>query len=213
MVVSPPPLILASGSPRRRELLAALGLKFEVRPADIDESVRPGEQAERYALRLAEEKARVVAEQAQEALVIAADTIVVLDGEIFGKPRDHQEGRERLARMAGREHQVITAVAFDRNPRNPRNPQRLQNPRSSESFRRSWAQTTLVRFRTLSPEEIAWYVATGEPDDKSGGYAFQGIGTFMVESISGSPSNVAGLPMAETAQMLREAGFPLPWSG
>ncbi len=194
MVASPPQLILASGSPRRRELLGALGLRFEIQPADIDEAVGKDERPTGYALRLAREKARAVAARSPTALVIAADTIVVLDGEIFGKPRDRQEARERLARLAGREHQVMTAVAFD------------------GAFRCSWVQTTQMRFRALSGEEIAWYAATGEPDDKSGGYAFQGIGTFMVESISGSPSNVAGLPMAETVAVLREAGFPLPWS-
>jgi septum formation protein len=191
---SPPALILASGSPRRKELLGSLGLKFTVRPADIDETVRPGEGASTYALRVAQEKASSVAQQAPNALVLAADTIVVLDGEIFGKPRDRQDARERLARLSGRNHQVLTAVAFD------------------GTLRRAWVQSTELRFRKLSSEEIAWYVDTGEPDDKSGGYAFQGIGTFMVESVTGSPSNVAGLPMGETVKVLLEAGFPLPWS-
>lgn len=188
-----PELVLASGSPRRKDLLTSLGLDFRTVPADIDETIGAGEAAETHVLRLAREKAAVVAQRFPQALVLAADTIVVLDGEIFGKPRDRQDAREKLARLAGREHSVLTAVAFD------------------GFARRAWMQRSRMRFRTLSSREIAWYVDTGEPDDKSGAYAFQGIGTFMVESVDGSPSNVLGLPLAETIVALREVGFPLPW--
>ncbi|HZH02392.1 MAG TPA: nucleoside triphosphate pyrophosphatase [Myxococcaceae bacterium] len=188
-----PQLVLASGSPRRRELLGQLGLKFEVHPADIDESVRPGERPEDYVLRVAEEKAAKVASEFTGALVVAADTSVVLRGEVLGKPEGEAGARAMLSRLSGTHHRVITAVA------------------AAGTFRKSFRVETEVRFRALSAEEIGWYAASGEPEGKSGSYALQGVGAFMVQSVTGSVSNVVGLPLGETVALLREAGFPLPW--
>jgi septum formation protein len=187
-------LVLASASPRRRDLLGQLGLTFTVAAADIDETPRPGEPAADYVLRLAREKARTVAARHPEAWVLAADTTVALGAELLGKPRDAAEARAMLSRLSGRTHEVHTGVAL------------------AGRAEASTVVATRVTFRTLSAEEIAWYAGTGEPLDKAGAYAVQGRGGFLVARVDGSPTNVIGLPLGETLALLAGAGVPLPWS-
>lgn len=187
-------LVLASASPRRREFLERMGLSFEVDPADIDERVMPGERAQDYVMRIAQHKAAKVAHRRKTDLVLAADTSVVLGEEILGKPQDPEHARQMLARLSNQEHVVMTAVALD------------------GAERLSLRVETKVRFRKLNDAEIAWYVDTGEPLDKAGGYGIQGLGGMLVRSIDGSASNVIGLPLAETLGMLELVRFPLPWS-
>jgi septum formation protein len=191
-----PRLVLASQSPRRRELLAQLGIALEVRPAHADESVRPGEPPRDYVLRLAREKARAVGGE----VVLAADTAVVLGDEVLGKPADPADARRMLEALSGTEHEVLTAVC-------------VRRAGGATALELDALAATAVRFARLSPSEIDWYVGTGEPLDKAGAYAIQGAGGAFVLSVSGSVSNVVGLPLAETADLLRRAGFPLPWSG
>lgn len=185
-------LILASGSPRRADLLRSVGLEFEIDPADVDESVHPGEHAVTYVERVAGDKCATVAARhsRRDVIVLAADTTVSVHGEILGKPADDVEAAGMLARLAGRTHQVHTAVAV-------------------------WAGgltlrqlvTTGVTFGELTADEIAWYVARGESLDKAGGYGMQSAGAALVAGIVGSPSNVIGLPLHETLQILRTAGL------
>ena len=181
-------LVLASASPRRREFLERMGLSFEVDPADIDESVMPGERAQEYVMRIAQHKAAKVAQRRKTDLVLAADTSVVLGEEILGKPQDPEHARQILARLSNQEHVVMTAVALD------------------GAERLSLRVETKVRFRKLSDAEIAWYVGTGEGHDKAGGYALQGRAGAFITSVEGSPSNVIGLPLADTVELLRRAG-------
>jgi septum formation protein len=188
-----PRLVLASQSPRRRELLAQLGIALEVRPAHADEAVHPGEPPRDYVVRVAREKARAVAGE----VVLAADTAVVLGGEVLGKPAGAADARRMLAALSGSEHEVLTGVCVRR---------------AGAGLELDALAATRVRFAPLSPAEIDWYVATGEPLDKAGAYAIQGAGGAFVLAVSGSVSNVVGLPLAETAELLRRAGFPLPWS-
>jgi septum formation protein len=187
-------LVLASASPRRRELLGQLGLSFEVSAADIDETPRPGEAATAYVLRLAQEKARAVTARHPGAWVLAADTTVALGDELLGKPRDASEARGMLGRLSGRTHEVHTGVA-------------LAGPGGEHST----VVRTRVTFRSLSLGEVEWYVGTGEPLDKAGSYAVQGKGGFLVAAVEGSPTNVIGLPLGETLELLARAGVPLPW--
>lgn len=185
-------LILASASPRRRELLGHLGISFEVSPADLDESQHAGEHAAAYVERLARSKA--AARATSDTLVLAADTSVVVDDEVLGKPgHDAALGAAMLRRLAGRTHEVMTGIA-------------LAGPTGV----RSEVVVSEVRFRSLTDAEIRWYVGTGEGSDKAGGYALQGKATAFITSVDGSPSNVIGLPLAETIALLRAAGFPLP---
>jgi septum formation protein len=186
-------LILASASPRRRELLSQLGLAFTVSAADIDETPREGEAAEAYVLRLAREKALTVAARHPGAWVLAADTTVALGPELLGKPADAEEARAMLSRLSGRTHDVYTGVALA--------------GRHTEAL----VVRTRVTFRALGPGEIAWYAGTGEPLDKAGAYAVQGKGGFLVAAVEGSPTNVIGLPLGETLALLERAGVPLPW--
>ena len=182
-------VILASQSPRRRELLALVGIAHEVRPADVDESPLPGEAPVPHAERLARAKADTLARRHPDALVVAADTVVVIDGDILGKPRDAAHAREMLARLAGREHTVVTAVAVSRGERVA-----------------SAVERVLVRFRPLSDAEIAAYVGTGEPMDKAGAYGIQGYGATIVERIDGDFFAVMGLPLATVVRLARELG-------
>jgi septum formation protein len=190
-----PRLVLASQSPRRRELLAQLGLAVDVRPAHADESTLPGEAPRGYVLRVAREKARAVPGD----LVLAADTAVVLGTEVLGKPTGADDARRMLRALSGTVHEVLTAVCV-----------RRAAPAAVEL---DAVVATKVRFARLSPAAIEWYVATGEPLDKAGAYAIQGAGGAFVLSVEGSVSNVVGLPLAETADLLARAGLPLPWSG
>ncbi len=188
------PLVLASQSPRRRELLEQLGVPHVVRPANTDEAVRPGEAAGAYVLRVAREKARAV----EGALVLAADTAVVLRGEVLGKPRDAEDARRMLRALSGTVHEVLTGVCVRRNA-------------GALAVELDAVVTTEVRFAPLSDAEVDWYVATGEPLDKAGAYAIQGAGGAFVLRVDGSVSNVVGLPLAETTDLLRRAGLALPW--
>ena len=176
-------------------MLAQLGLAFAVDPAHVDESALPGESPRTYVVRLAQQKAEAVAARHPGYLVLGADTTVALDGEILGKPSDAAEARAMLGRLAGRTHRVHTAVAT--------------------AGRRTAVQAveTAVRFADASPAALAWYAASGEPLDKAGAYALQGLGGFLVASISGSHSAVIGLPLVETLALLQAAGLALPWEG
>lgn len=201
-------LILASGSPRRRELLALLGVAFEVRASDVDETVRAGEAPSVYVERLAVEKAQAVAATAPGALVLAADTSVVVDEEILGKPgASADEGARMLRRLSGRVHQVMTGIAVAPTSLSP-----IEGEGRGEGTS-SLVVTTDVRFKPLTDAEIAWYLATGEGHDKAGGYAVQGHAGAFITSLTGSSTSVIGLPLAETAALLERAGYPLPWSG
>jgi septum formation protein len=189
----PTSLVLASASPRRRELLSQLGLRFTVSAADLDETPLAGEVADAYVLRLARAKARAVAQRHPGAWVLAADTTVALGSELLGKPSGPAEAREMLGRLSGHTHAVYTGVAL------------------AGRAEASTVVRTAVTFRTLSAGEIDWYVGTGEPLDKAGAYAIQGRGGFLVAAVEGSPTNVIGLPLGETLDLLTRAGVPLPW--
>jgi septum formation protein len=192
---SKPVLCLASASPRRRELLAQIGVAHVVAGADIDETVLSGEPPRAYVMRLARAKALAVKRAGQQLPILAADTTVVADGNIFGKPRDQSHALYMLGTLAGRAHEVLTAVA-------------LADARGVTER----LSSSTVRFRKISPEECAAYWATGEPRDKAGGYAIQGLGAIFVESLSGSYSGVMGLPLFETGELLQAAGIGY-WHG
>lgn len=186
-----PALYLASTSPRRRELLAQLGLAFTVLPVAVDESRRPGEVPADYVARLAREKAAAgLARVAPDSVVIAADTTVVLDDEVLGKPATQAAALAMWRRLSGRAHRVLTGVAVGR-----RDTLQVQ------------VVATTVHFRALGEAEMRAYWASGEPADKAGGYAIQGRGAVFVTGIEGSYSNVVGLPLAETAAMLAASGI------
>ncbi|MGH8140506.1 MAG: Maf family protein [Steroidobacteraceae bacterium] len=193
---SPPPLLcLASVSPRRRELLSQIGVAYTVAAADIDETVLPGEAPRDYVARLAREKAQAVRRSGQRLPVLAADTTVVLDGSIYGKPRDQADAVAMLGRLSGRTHEVLTAVAL-----------------ADSHGVRQRLSASAVRFRSLTAAQCAAYWETGEPRGKAGGYAIQGLGAVFIESLSGSYSAVMGLPLFETAGLLRAAGIAY-WHG
>jgi septum formation protein len=188
-------LVLASASPRRRELLERAGVRFVVTPADIDETARQGEAPVALSRRLAEEKAQAVAIQlgpAPARWVLGSDTIVVVEGDVLGKPRDPAHAEVLLGRLCGRTHQVITAVALA----------------SSEGLAtRTIHVESQVTMRPAPVEEIRAYVATGEPLDKAGAYAVQGEGRRFIEKLEGSETNVIGLPVEETLALLRGVGL------
>ena len=185
-------LILASASPRRAEILTSLAIPFRVLPSDVDEDVLPGETAVAAASRLAAEKARHVAAREPGAWVLGADTLVFLDGVILGKPRDLEDARSMLRRLAGREHRVVTALHLARG----------DGPGVGH------AEVSRVRFSPMDEEEIAWYAATGEPADKAGAYGVQGLGARFIEEIHGSFTNVMGLPARAAYRLLRDARDP-----
>jgi septum formation protein len=180
-------LVLASASPRRAELLRTAGFSFDVRPADVDETPRADEPPAAYALRVARDKALATAGRLDGAdvWILAADTVVVVDGHILGKPTDHADARRMLSMLSGVVHEVLTAVVV-----------RHDEVETSEVV------STRVRFAALGPAEIDWYVASGEPDGKAGAYAIQGLGSRFVDRIEGSWSNVVGLPLATVYRML-----------
>jgi len=190
-----PAIYLASGSPRRRELLAQIGIPFERITGEVDETPWPQEGAHTYVERLARAKAAagVAAMRAQglaSRLVLAADTTVALDDHILGKPIDAADATAMLRRLSGRVHEVLTGVAVS-------DGERVLSVISASE----------VRFRSLSEAEIAAYVATGEPLDKAGSYGAQGVGAVLIESLSGSFSGVVGLPLAETVTLLQQFGY------
>lgn len=181
-------LILASQSPRRREILERAGIAFTVRVADVDESLREGEAAQSYVRRLATRKAVAVGRPGE--VVLGADTTVVVDGEIFGKPVDAADAVRMLGRLAGRTHEVITGICL-----------KIGGQLYID------AETTLVRFTAMSEAEISEYVATGEPMDKAGGYAIQGGASRYIDRIEGCYWNVVGLPVARVYGMMRGRGL------
>lgn len=183
-----PRVVLASASPRRRDLLSLIGIDHDVRPANIDESMHDGETPQAHAERLAREKAAAI--EAPEAVTIGSDTIVVVDGDVLGKPRDRAHAAEMLRRLSGRSHVVMTGVAV------------------------RWRHTVAsglvevgVTFRALGDDEIEAYVATGEPMDKAGAYGIQGFGATIVERIDGDYFAVMGLPLNRLVTLLRELGL------
>lgn len=188
-----PDLVLASSSPRRRELLASLGIIFAVVPSCIPEDLLPGELPRDHVLRLSREKAREVAGRAEVPgrWFLGSDTIVVRDGAVLGKPRDVEEAAAMLRSLSGRAHQVFSGYA-------------VHDRRTGGTV--AGAVTTEVRFRELTEAEIAGYIATGEPMDKAGAYAIQGIGAFMVRAIDGSYTSVVGLPLCEVVEVLERLG-------
>jgi septum formation protein len=183
-------LILASASPRRAELLRAAGINFIVRAADVDETIQPRESPDEYVLRLSREKALAVARD--DELTLGADTTVVINREIAGKPVDAEDARRMLGALSGQWHEVLTGVTLARADRVL-----------------SDIATTRVKFAELSEAEINWYVATGEPVDKAGAYAIQGRAALFVERIEGSYSNVVGLPVQMVYRLAREMGVEL----
>lgn len=175
-----PRLVLASGSPRRAEILRAVGWPFEAEAADVDESLRAGERPVEYVERLAREKAAAVARTRLFGLVLGADTVVVCEGEILGKPRDDEDARRMLRALSGRWHEVLTGVALVR----------AEDSRVEVAHER-----TRVRFCRMTEEEIDWYVETNEPADKAGAYAVQGRAALFIEGLEGDYWNVVGLPV------------------
>jgi septum formation protein len=190
-VAEPSRIVLASSSPRRRHLLGQLGVRFEVIAPDIDERERPGEAADAYVRRLAVEKA-IAVRAPGDVLVIGADTTVELDGHILGKPADSAEAVAMLRRLSARTHRVHTGVAV-----------RLGDQVVDD------ISTSLVTMVRLTPAMIGWYVATGEPFDKAGGYALQGAAAAFVQQVRGSVSGIVGLPLAATVNLARQLGVSL----
>ncbi len=196
----PPPIVLASASPRRRELLAILGVQARIVPADVDERVLPGEGAEALVARLAGDKARAVAEHCARdpidrdhaPLVIGADTVVVIDGEILGKPTGPREARAFIERLAGRSHLVLTGHCLRRGDGSA-----------------SRVVSTVVTFRELDELDVQSYLASGEGEDKAGGYAIQGRGAGLVAAIEGCYSNVVGLSLPTVIALARSLGVRL----
>ena len=185
-------LILASKSPRRCELLKRIGLDFDVIPSRVDEEgFVQGETPRDYVLRLSGAKASDVGNQHPDCWVIGADTIVYVDGVILGKPKDREEAMEMLRQLSGKEHSVLTGFSVNCVGKGKRDRAAVQ---------------TSVKVKPLTEAEMRWYVQTGEPFDKAGGYGIQGIGSFMIESIRGSYTNVVGLPVCELIEMLSRLG-------
>jgi septum formation protein len=182
-------LVLASGSPRRADLLRAAGIPFEVFPVEVDERFRPGEKPEHAVARLAEAKAVIAAASHPDAVVLGADTTVVVRGEALAKPADAEDAARMLRLLSGRSHDVLTGICLWR-----------------EGRRLVHVEPTRVRMAELGESDIAWYVSTGEPFDKAGGYAVQGLASRFIEGIDGSYSNVVGLPIASVYGLLKELG-------
>ncbi len=191
-----PPLVLASRSPRRAQLLNMLGLRFEAVPADIDETFRAGEEPGAHAERLAREKAAAIAAGRPTAVVVGSDTVVVVEDDVLGKPRDADEAVDMLLRLQGREHTVATGVAVAQN-----------------GALLSAVERVRVRFRPFDRETAAAYVATGEPADKAGAYGIQGFGGALVERIDGDFFAVMGLPVCRLIGLLSELGLRYDFRG
>jgi septum formation protein len=186
-----PALVLASGSPRRAQILTALGLRFRVAVSNVDETMRPGERGEDAAERLAGEKAAAVGRH-ETLPVLAADTVVLCEGRVLGKPATESEARDMLRALAGRTHEVVTGVCL-----------------LARGEARSGVERTVVTMARMSEEEVRWYAATDEPYDKAGGYHVDGRGSLFIQKIAGSPSNVAGLPVRLVLRLIRDAGVAL----
>ncbi len=192
------PLILASNSPRRRELLHQIGVQFTSDPADVDERILPGESPQDYAVRVSLDKARVAAKRAGAGIVIAADTIVVVDDAILGKPVDREDAKRMLTLLSGKMHRVITGLA-------------VMDAATGKT--RTAMSVTKVWFRSLSSGEISSYVASGEPLDKAGAYGIQEKGALLVNQIEGCYFNVVGLPLSLLGEMLQTFGVNLFYPG
>jgi septum formation protein len=193
-------IVLASASPRRQELLRNAGILFAVYPANIPEIPLAGESTRDCAERLAREKAQAVLRHQPGKLVLGADTIVVVDGEILGKPRDEDDAMRMLRRLSGRTHQVITGVCLVGPAL------RTGNQKLETGFEDTRSETTLVSMATLTDEDIHSYIASGEPMDKAGAYAIQGMASRWIPRIDGDYFNVVGLPVALVHRMLQEHG-------
>ena len=190
-----PRLVLASASPRRARILRDLGVSFRVEVSNEDESLRPGEDGAAAVERLARAKALAVA-PGETLPVLAADTEVLFDGHILGKPADERDALAMLRRLAGRAHEVVTGVCV-----------------VDRGVARSGVERSVVRFAPMSEGELAWYAASGEPLEKAGGYHVDGKGALFIETVEGSPSNVAGLPVRLLLRLVREAGLELGLPG
>ncbi|KQC06266.1 MAG: hypothetical protein APR62_08165 [Smithella sp. SDB] len=186
-IISSAFLILASASPRRQELLKSLGLKFKIIPAHVDENYLDGESPRQHVKRLSRYKATFIAQKYPEAWVLGADTIVVIDGFILGKPENKKQALEMLRKLSGREHKVLTGFTIART--------------ATKIYKSKVVQST-VKFKIISAEEMNWYVSCDEPYDKAGGYAVQGKGACFIQSIRGSYTNVIGLPLCEVLEAL-----------
>ena len=189
--------VLASASPRRSELLSLMGLQFNVIPSDVHESFLDGETPREHVLRLSGEKARKVSLVYPDSWVMGADTIVIINGEVLGKPRTAGEAKEMLGKLSGQTHTVFTGFTVIRR---------------SADILISEAVDSSVRFRDIQEDEMAWYIASKEPYDKAGGYAVQGMGAFFIREIYGSYTNVMGLPLCEVVDALKRIGA-LQFSG
>jgi septum formation protein len=185
-------LVLASASPRRRELLRSIGLEFEVRASAVEEVPRPGEEVHAYVTRLSREKAAEIAAGNRDAWVIGADTVVYIDDDLLEKPADKADAVRMLGRICGRTHTVFTGLT-------------LMN--QARGYSESTVTESAVTMLPLRREEIEWYVETGEPMDKAGAYAVQGVGAMFIERIDGSYTNVVGLPLSTLFLMMRRAGI------
>jgi septum formation protein len=183
-------VVLASASPRRRELLNLIGIAHEVRPANIDETMRPREAPRRYAERLAREKASAIATRDPDLITIGADTVVVISRKVLGKPADADDAARMLRMLSGREHTVITAVAVSRGRK-----------------LRSAIEEVRVKFRRLRDDEIDAYIAMGEPMDKAGAYGIQGLASRYIDRVEGGYFNVVGLPMSLVYRHLKTLGY------
>ena len=182
------PFILASASPRRKELLRSVGLKLKIIPAHVDETHINGESPQTHVRRLSSDKATVIADQHPKALVLGADTIVVIDGRILGKPKNKSQARAMLERLSNRQHIVFTGFTI---------------VSAGSGISKTKVVRSAVRFKKISPEEMDWYVNCDEPYDKAGGYAVQGKGAYFIKAIRGSYTNVIGLPLCEVLEELK----------
>ena len=183
--------ILASASPRRVELLKLTGLQFEVIPGCVNEAYMKGETPEEHVLRLSEEKAQVIASRYPDAWVLGADTIVIINGEILGKPRTISEAKEMLGKLSGQEHRVFTGFTI---------------AKKTTGILIRDVVASLVTFKEIPEDEMAWYIRSDEPYDKAGGYAVQGMSTIFIREIRGSYTNVMGLPLCEVVEALKSIG-------
>ena len=191
MLITSGRFILASASPRRIELLSLLGLRFEIRPSHVNEAFIQGEKPREHVLRLSEEKAEKAGAEHPDAWVMGADTIVIIKGEVLGKPRSPDEAKEMLGKLSGQIHTVFTGFTVVR--------------RCAGICIRDAVESS-VRFREIPDDELEWYIRSEEPYDKAGGYAVQGIGAFFIKEIQGSYTNVMGLPLCEVVDVLKGVG-------
>lgn len=193
-------LVLASGSPRRRDILEQLGVRFRVEVSGIDETLLAGEQPAQHVQRLARDKGREVRDRLRSApdrpCILSADTVVLLDAAVFGKPTDEADALRMLRALSGRTHRVLTGLALCD---------------VAGAFEAASVHTTEVTFRALDEATMRGYVESGEARDKAGSYAIQGLGSGLVRAISGSYTNVVGMPAAETLELLQRAGVLLSW--